>query len=880
MAPLVEALGFRRELRVGDRSYAYFSLPAAEAAGLGDVSRLPFSLKILLENLLRHLDGRTVTEEHLRHLVNRENAEIPFFPVRVLAGDSSGVPLVADLATMRSAMRRLGGDPRRVNPLIPVDLVIDHSSIVDVAGVSDAVQKNLALEFRRNHERYAFLRWAQDAFERLRIVPPGNGILHQINLELFAKVVWIAQDAEGTTFACPDAMVGMDSHTPMVNGLGVLGWGVGAIEALAGMLGQPLPLAIPRVVGCRLLGKIAPGVMMTDVVLTLTQTLRKHGVVGSFVEFTGPGVDELRVAERATLANMSPEYGATVGYFPIDVETLRYLRLTNRSAEDIALVEAYAKEQRLWRDATAPEPLFTEIVEFDLGTVEPTLAGPRRPQDRVPLAQVPASFKAALPSFGRTNGNGKDAHGLRDGDVVIAAVTSCTNTSNPSVMMAAGLLARNAVARGLRKKPWVKTSLAPGSRVVTDYLERAGLAQPLDALGFNVVGYGCTTCMGNSGSLDDDVARDIDEHGVIATAVLSGNRNFEGRIHPQARASYLASPPLVVAYALAGNVNVDLTREPLAEDANGKPVFLRDIWPSDAEIERTIESTLSSQMFGQRYGDGFSKSPEWDALPVSSGDEFAWKANSEIIKHPPFFEGVGRDVPATKDIVNARPLLILGDSVTTDHISPIGIIHKNSPAWQYLRERGIPADEIGTYNLRRVNHEAMVRGTFANPRIKNEMTTQEGWFTRRMPDGAVLSVYDAAMQYAAEGVQTIVIAGAEYGTGSSRDWAARGTRLLGVRGVIAESVERIHRSNLVGMGVLPLQFASGTTRKTLGLDGSELFTIAVRDLKPRATLTCTITRANGSTETIPLLARIDTEVELDWYRHGGILPYVLRRMVA
>jgi aconitate hydratase len=777
MASPVNASAFRRELHVGDRRYAYFSLAAAEESGFDGISRLPFSLKILFENLLRHAGAGASTahiEELARWTADRNGgAEIPFFPVRVLAGDSSGVPLAADLATMRSAMRRLGGDPRRVNPVIPVDLVIDHSSIVDVAATNDAVQANLALEFQRNRERYEFLRWAQSALERFRVLPPGNGILHQINLELLARVVWTHQSDDGTVLACPDAMVGMDSHTPMINGLGVLGWGVGGIEALAGMLGQPLPLAIPKVIGCRVIGRVPPGVTATDVVLTLTQTLRKRGVVGAFVEFTGPALDTMRVSERATLANMSPEYGATVGYFPIDAEALRYLRLTGRSEEHLRLVEAYAKTQGLWRDATTAEPHFSDVVEFDLSSVEPSLAGPRRPQDRVPLAQVPANFKEALPSLGSRNGEGD---GLRDGDVVIAALTSCTHTSNPSVMIAAGLLARNAVARGLRKKPWVKTSLAPGSRVVTDYLEGAGLSRALDALGFNVVGYGCTTCMGNSGPLDEDVARQIDERGIVATAVLSGNRNFEGRIHPQAKASYLASPPLVVAYALAGSVTLDLTREPLGHDADGKPVYLREIWPSDTEIEKTVGATLSPQMFSERYGRGFD-SREWDALFVQSGAEFAWSAQSEIIKHPPFFDGIGPKPPALADVVDARPLVILGDSVTTDHISPIGIIHKDSPAWRYLIERGVAPGEIGSYNLRRVNHEVMIRGTFANPRIKNEMAApREGWITRHMPDGALTSIYDAATAYGAEGVQTVVVAGAEYGTGSSRDWAARGTR--------------------------------------------------------------------------------------------------------
>ena len=886
---LVNGSTFRRELRVGDRRVTYFSLPAAEEQRYAGLARLPYSLKILFENLLRHADGRAVTSEHLDALAGwskerKGGTEIPFHPVRVLAGDSSGVPLAADLATMRSAMRDLGGKPSDVNPRIPVDLIIDHSSIVDVAGVPDAVAQNLAFEFRRNGERYAFMRWAQDAFQRFRIIPPGNGILHQINLEVLAKVVWTLNAADGTTIACPDAMVGMDSHTPMTNGLGVLGWGVGAIEALAAMLGQPLPLAIPAVVGCRLIGRAKTGVTTTDIVLTLTQALRKHGVVAKFVEFTGPGLDTLRLPERATLANMAPEYGATIGYFPIDAETLRYLQLTGRPPEHVALVEAYAKAQGLWRDEKTPEPIFSDVVEFDLSSVEPSLAGPRRPQDRVPLGQVPASFKEALPTFARRTNGGtlKNEDGLRDGDVVIAALTSCTNTSNPSVMIGAGLLARNAVARGLHKKPWVKASLAPGSRVVTDYLQKSGLQAPLSELGFAPVGFGCTTCMGNSGPLDASVAQQVDDGDLVVAAVLSGNRNFEGRIHPQAKASYLASPPLVIAYAIAGSVNVDLTSEPLGEGSDAKPVFLSEIWPSDEEIEKTLNSAISPDLYRERYDRGFSGSDDWNALDSQSGETFDWPHESEIIKQPPFFDGVTRATPEITDIINARPLVIVGDSVTTDHISPIATIHKESPAWLYLREHGIEPGDIGTYNLRRINHEVMIRGTFANPRVKNELVAPaEGWLTKHMPEGTTMNTYDAAKKYQAEGTPMIVIGGAEYGTGSSRDWAARGTRLLGVSAVIAEGFERIHRSNLVGMGVLPLQFEPGTTRRTLGLDGTETYTLTgLRDLRPREHVTCTIVRANGKTDSVRLLARIDTPVEFDWYRHGGILPYVLRSMLS
>ncbi|MBV8074336.1 MAG: aconitate hydratase AcnA [Candidatus Eremiobacteraeota bacterium] len=851
----------RATLEVGGRRYRICPLP-------GSAARLPYALKVLLENLLRHGEDAGALQ----------GPEIPYRPVRILAPDSSGLPLVADLATMREAMRALGADPRKVDPLVPVDLVVDHSLIVDVAGRSNAAEINLANELARNRERYAFVRWAQGAFERLRVIPPGNGILHQINLEVLAKVVW-TQDEDGRTLACPDAMIGMDSHTPMVNALGVAGWGVGGIEAVAAMLGQPIPLAVPKVVGCRLRGRPQPGVTTTDVVLTLTQALRGHGVVGAFVEFTGEGADALGVPERATLANMAPEYGATMGFFPIDAQTLRYLRLTGRAPEHVALVEAYAKAQGLWRDADAPEPAFDRVVDFDLAAVEPSLAGPRRPQDRVSLANVPESFAQALASIPHKRKNG----GAREhGDVVIAALTSCTNTSNPAVMVAAGLLARNAVARGLSAKPWVKTSLAPGSRAVGDYLDRAGLTPALDALGFGIVGYGCTTCMGNSGPLDAELSREIEERELVVTAVLSGNRNFEGRVHPLAKTSYLASPPLVVAYALAGSVTRDLTREPVGEDSSGEPVYLREIWPNDDEVQSVIDATLDRELFLQRYRDGLTGSPEWDALHAEqSGETYAWEARSNLIRKPPFLDGVRREPPPLEEIAGARPLLVLGDSVTTDHISPIGAIPKGTPAFEYLVACGEEPGRVGSYNLRRLNHDVMIRGTFANPRIRNEMVAgTEGGFTRCMPGGEVTSVYDCAMRYAREGTPAVVVAGAEYGTGSSRDWAARGTRLLGVRAVLAESFERIHRSNLVGMGVLPLEFEPGTTRKTLALDGSERFTIdGIRALHPRARVACTIERLDGSREAIQLLARIDTAVEFEWYRSGGILPHVLRLML-
>ena len=883
-------IGIWDTLHAGGRDYTYLSLAATERAGLAGISRLPVSLKILLEGLLRHEDGHRVEARHVRALAAWTDApeaagEIPFLPVRVLLPDSSGIPLLADLAAMRDAMHALGGDPARIDPRIPIDLVIDHSVIVEHSGRPDALRLNMALELDRNRERYAFLRWAQQAFGNFRLVPPGNGILHQVNLEVLASVV-CGVEREGRLIAIPDTMVGMDSHTPMINGLGVLGWGVGGIEAGAAMLGQPMQLRIPDVIGCRLIGRTRPGVTTTDVVLTLTQRLRGHGVVDAFVEFCGPGIASLALPQRATLANMAVEYGATTAFFPIDAETVRYLALTGRSAAQVALVEAYARAQGLWFEPGTPEPVFTEVVEFDLTSVEPSLAGPRRPEDRVPLSQVPADFERALTRLGRdatpVPAPRTDAAALRDGDVVIAAITSCTNTSNPSVLMAAGLLARNAVARGLSARPWVKTSLAPGSRIVTDYLAQAGLQPALDALGFQPAGYGCTSCMGNSGPLDDAVATQIRERGLVASAVLSGNRNFESRIHPLARTNYLASPPLVVAYAIAGTVRIDLAREPLGHDGAGTPVFLRDVWPSDDEVNDAVSRFVTRALFEARYGPGFSGSAEWDALEAATGERFAWPVRSDYLHRPPFFDGQDRAPAPIEDIVGARALLMLGDSVTTDHISPIGAIPLDTPAGRYLVEQGVAPRDFSFYGARRVNHEVMVRGTFANLQVRNELVPgTEGGVTRWMPGGVTMSVHDAAMRYGADGVPAVVVAGRDYGVGSSRDWAAKGTRLLGVRAVIAESFERIHRANLVGMGVLPLEFPAGTTRRTLGLTGDEAFTVRGLDaLSPLSGVDCEILRADGSTTRVVMKVRIDTAVEADWYRHGGVLNFVLRELLG
>jgi len=883
----LDSLKTRRALVVGDDAYDYFSLTAAEAA-LGDLSRLPFSLKVLLENLLRHENGRAVTVDDLKAMATwlqtrASQREIAFSPARVLMQDFTGVPAVVDLAAMRDAMAALGGDPGAINPLIPVDLVIDHSVTVDVAGGADSLARNMDFEFHRNAERYAFLRWGQSAFANFRVVPPGTGICHQVNCEYLAQVVW---SADGLAY--PDTLVGTDSHTTMVNGLAVLGWGVGGIEAEAAMLDQPISMVIPEVIGFRLAGAPKEGVTATDVVLTVTAMLRKKGVVGKFVEFFGPGLAALPLPDRLTIANMAPEYGATCGFFPIDAETIRYLAFTGRAPARVALVEAYAKAQGLWRDAATPDPLFSDTLELDLGSVEASLAGPKRPQDRVALGAVKAGFAAALPGLASgadltaTVDLGQRLGAIGHGQVVIAAITSCTNTSNPSVMIAAGLLARNALARGLTRRPWVKASLAPGSQVVTDYLDAAGLSGPLDALGFALVGYGCTTCIGNSGPLDPAIARAIDDNGLVVAAVLSGNRNFEGRISPWVKANYLASPPLVVAYAIAGSVAVDLATEPLGVGSDGQKVFLKDIWPSNEEIHETIRSSLSAESYRARYADVFKGPEAWRKVPVAGGKTYGWDAASTYVKSPPYFVGISRQPPAaTLDILGARPLAILGDSITTDHISPAGAIRKDGPAGRYLMARGVKPEDFNSYGSRRGHDEVMTRGTFANPRLKNLMAPgTEGGITRHQPSGEQMAIFDAAERYRAEGVTLVIVAGQEYGTGSSRDWAAKGTRLLGVAAVLAESFERIHRSNLVGMGVLPLQFQPGEGRASLGLDGSERFDIVglAGGLRPRQEVTVRITRADGSSLGTAALLRIDTADEAESFRHGGILHAVLRSL--
>ena len=880
----------RRTLKVGDQSYEYYSLAAAEAAGLGSVSRLPFSLKVLLENLLRWEDGRTVTADDIRAIagwLERGSAdrEIAFRPARVLMQDFTGVPAVVDLAAMRDAMQAAGADPKKINPLVPVDLVIDHSVMVDAAGSRQALDNNVHLEYERNEERYAFLRWGQAAFNNFRVVPPGTGICHQVNLEYLAQVVWTSR-TNGTVVAYPDTLVGTDSHTTMINGLSVLGWGVGGIEAEAAMLGQPISMLIPEVVGFRLAGKLPEGATATDLVLTVTQMLRKKGVVGKFVEFFGPGLDGLTLADQATIANMAPEYGATCGFFPVGRSTLDYLRFTGRDPERVALVEAYAKAQGLWRDAETPDPVFTDALALDLGAVEPSLAGPKRPQDRVALSVAAPEFTRFL--TGERKGDAATAvqrerpvsgtnYALKDGAVVIAAITSCTNTSNPSVLIGAGLLARNARRQGLTVKPWVKTSFAPGSQVVTAYLVAAGLQDDLDALGFQLVGYGCTTCIGNSGPLPEPINEAIEAGDLVVAAVLSGNRNFEGRIHPLTRANYLASPPLVVAYALAGSLTVDLLKDPIGTGEEGQPVFLRDIWPDNKEIQAVIDQVITADMYRSRYADVFHGDAAWRGLPAATGQTYAWQAESTYVRLPTFFEGAA--APGFSDIRGARPLAILGDSVTTDHISPAGSIKKDSPAGRYLVEHGVMPADFNSYGSRRGNHEVMMRGTFANIRIRNEMAPgTEGGVTRLMPAGTVMPIYDAAMCYQEASTPLVVIAGKEYGTGSSRDWAAKGARLLGVKAVVAESFERIHRSNLVGMGVLPLQFKEGCDRKSLHLDGSEVFDITglAGEVTPRMELALTIHRVTGAREDIKVLSRIDTLDEIEYYKAGGILQYVLR----
>jgi aconitate hydratase len=911
--PSLDSLNCRRELKIGDATYHYFSLPEA-AQRLGNIDRLPKSLKVLLENLLRNEDGHTVQPQDLQAMVDwldqrGSDREIQYRPARVLMQDFTGVPAVVDLAAMRDAMAKAGGDPQRINPLSPVDLVIDHSVMVDRYASSSAFHDNVELEMQRNGERYAFLRWGQHAFDNFSVVPPGTGICHQVNLEYLARTVWTKEE-DGVTLAYPDTLVGTDSHTTMINGLGVLGWGVGGIEAEAAMLGQPVSMLIPEVIGFKLSGKLKEGITATDLVLTVTQMLRKKGVVGKFVEFYGDGLADLPLADRATIANMAPEYGATCGFFPVDDITLGYLRLSGRPDATVQLVEAYSKAQGLWREPGA-EPVFTDSLSLDMGSVEASLAGPKRPQDRVSLGQVSQAFddfvglqlKPAAKEEGRmlSEGGGGTAvggdkqsggvdyeddghtHRLQDGAVVIAAITSCTNTSNPSVMMAAGLLAKKAVEKGLQRQPWVKSSLAPGSKVVTEYFDAAGLTPYLEKLGFDLVGYGCTTCIGNSGPLREPIEKAITQADLTVASVLSGNRNFEGRVHPLVKTNWLASPPLVVAYALAGSVRLDLTNDALGTGKDGQPVYLKDIWPTQAEIAEAI-AKVDTAMFRKEYAEVFAGDEKWQAIEVPKADTYAWQGDSTYIQHPPFFENIAGDPPRITDIREARILALLGDSVTTDHISPAGNIKADSPAGRYLRDNGVDKADFNSYGSRRGNHEVMMRGTFANIRIRNEMLGgEEGGNTLYVPSGEKLAIYDAAMRYQAEGMPLLIIAGKEYGTGSSRDWAAKGTNLLGVKAVIAESFERIHRSNLVGMGVLPLQFKPGTDRTSLKLTGQEVLAIEGLEgveLRPQMPLTLIITREDGAHEEVEVLCRIDTLNEVEYFKAGGILHYVLRQMIA
>ena len=887
-----DTLKTRRTLKVGGKEYDYFSLPEA-AMSLGDFSRLPVSLKVLLENVLRFEDGRSYTVDDAKSIVGwLEKAssvrEVPFKPARILMQDFTGVPAVVDLAAMRDGITRLGGNPQKVNPLVPVDLVIDHSVMVDVYATPDALKKNEDIEFERNGERYRFLRWGQEAFSNFRVVPPGTGICHQVNLEYLGQCVWTSQNG-GRTIAYPDTLYGTDSHTTMVNGLGILGWGVGGIEAEAAMLGQPIAMLIPDVIGFRLTGRLPEGTTATDLVLTVTQMLRRKGVVGKFVEFFGPGLDDLALPDRATIGNMAPEYGATCGFFPVDKVALDYLRLSGRDNDRIALVEAYLKAQGMFREPGQPDPVFTDTLELDLSTVQPSMAGPKRPQDRVLLKDVATSFNADLTkglgvpadeAGTKVKVEGKNFE-LTHGDVVIAAITSCTNTSNPSVLVGAGLVARKARAKGLKPKPWVKTSLAPGSQVVTEYLEKSGLQEDLDAIGFNLVGYGCTTCIGNSGPLDDAIVDAIEDNRLVGAAVISGNRNFEGRVHANVRANYLASPPLVVAYSLLGKVTEDITTVPLGTGNDGKPVYLRDVWPTNKEIADTIAASLSRDQFIKRYGEVTKGPRQWQAITIEGDNAtYRWSDGSTYVKNPPYFEGITMEPKPVGDIRGARILARLGDSITTDHISPAGSIRKVSPAGDYLLERQVLQKDFNSYGARRGNHEVMMRGTFANIRIRNEMLQNvEGGMTKHLPSGEQMPIYDAAMRYRAEGVPLVVFGGKEYGTGSSRDWAAKGTFLLGIKAVIVESFERIHRSNLVGMGVLPLVLKEGMDRKSLGITGDELIDIlGLEKITPRMDLSLVIHRANGQTDTVPVICRIDTLDEVAYYQHGGILQYVLRGM--
>lgn len=892
----LDSFNCRRTLTAAGTEYVYYDLLEAEKNGLDGVSRLPYSMKVLLENLLRNEDGRSVTKESIQAVASwlddkgAAGVEIAYRPARVLMQDFTGVPGVVDLAAMRDGIVSLGGDPQKINPLVPVDLVIDHSVIVDEFGTPLAFARNVELEYERNEERYKFLKWGQQAFDNFRVVPPGTGICHQVNLEYLGQVVW-TKDGDGATTAYPDTCVGTDSHTTMINGLGVLGWGVGGIEAEAAMLGQPVSMLLPEVIGFRLTGRLREGVTATDLVLTVTQMLRKKGVVGKFVEFFGPGLSNMTLADRATIANMGPEYGATCGFFPVDSETVRYLTTSGRKDDRIALVEAYSKAQGMWRDDSSQDPVFTDTLELDMGDVVPSMAGPKRPEGRVPLEGIADGFaqameteyKKAADMHRRYAVEGTD-YDLGHGDVVIAAITSCTNTSNPSVLIGAGLLARNANRLGLKQKPWVKTSLAPGSQVVAEYLEKAGLQKELDQIGFNLVGFGCTTCIGNSGPLPGPISKTINDKGLIAAAVLSGNRNFEGRVSPDVQANYLASPPLVVAHALAGTVTKDLTKEPLGEDRDGNPVYLRDIWPTSAEINEFIEKNVTRELFARKYADVFKGDENWQKVKAPEGQTYSWDDKSTYVQNPPYFVGIGKGAGKVSDIKGARILGLFGDKITTDHISPAGSIKAASPAGKYLLDHGVNVADFNQYGTRRGNHEVMMRGTFANIRIRNHMLGEngkEGGYTIHYPSKEEMSIYDAAMEYKKEGVPLVIFAGVEYGNGSSRDWAAKGTNLLGVRAVIAQSFERIHRSNLVGMGIIPFVFEEGTSWASLNLKGDELVEIdGVETIKPRQKMVAKITYADGSVKEVPILCRIDTLDELDYYKNGGILQYVLRDLAA
>ncbi len=888
----------RRTMDVAGSTYTYFDLKEAEKNGLEGISKLPFSLKVLLENLLRHEDNRTVTADDIRAMATwlkerKSTTEIAYRPARVLMQDFTGVPAVVDLAAMRDATKALGGDPKKVNPLVPVDLVIDHSVMVDAFGNGMAFKTNVDLEYERNKERYEFLRWGQTAFDNFSVVPPGTGICHQVNLEYLAQTVWtkeVDENGNKVTYAYPDTLVGTDSHTTMVNGMAVLGWGVGGIEAEAAMLGQPVSMLIPEVIGFKLTSKLSEGTTATDLVLRVVEMLRQKGVVGKFVEFYGPGLSHLSLEDQATIANMAPEYGATCGFFPVDNETLSYLEATGRNEDRIALVKAYSEAQGMFRTDDAPDPVFTDTLELDISTVVPALAGPKRPQDRIDLSVADTAFAEAMAKefnkgdelTKRVPVEGKD-HDIGNGDVVIAAITSCTNTSNPSVLIAAGLLAKKAAEKGLTTKPWVKTSLAPGSQVVTDYLEKAGLQAELNKLGFNLVGYGCTTCIGNSGPLPEEISKAINENDLVATSVLSGNRNFEGRVNPDVRANYLASPPLVVAYAIAGSMNINITKDAIGKDQDGNDVFLKDIWPTNQEISDIVRSVITREMFSTRYGDVFKGDEQWQKIQVSEGLTYEWSDTSTYVQHPPYFEGMAQEPAPVKDIENARVLALFLDSITTDHISPAGAIKKDGPAGEYLTSHQVRPIDFNSYGSRRGNHQVMMRGTFANIRIKNQMVQGvEGGVTVHQPSGEQMSIYDAAMRYKQENTPLVVFGGKEYGTGSSRDWAAKGTTLLGIRAVITESFERIHRSNLVGMGVLPLVFQNGDSWQSLGITGKETVTIKglEGEIQPRQTFDAEITYEDGTKKTVNLLCRIDTEDELEYFRNGGILHYVLRGLSA